>query len=279
MIREILALGALIVGMCGLLLGNGLFGTLTALRMSEEGFDPTIIGVVLSCHSIGFIVGCLYGQRIIQRIGHIQCFTAFAAVLAVVCLILPMSVNPYSWILLRLVFGFCSAMVFMVAESWLTGAASSEKNGRVFSIYMVINKGSFGAGQLLLLLGDPSGDRLFMLMAILFCLCLVPERVRTIHRRRSGVKRSQKSRTRRRRLRVLDRQTVLTREARLGKCAFTKALVEGLNGKANLFGEGTITVASLDAYISNRVTKLTEGRQTPATGKPVGPNFTFVSLR
>jgi len=92
MIREILALGALIVGMCGLLLGNGLFGTLTALRMSEEGFDPTIIGVLLSCHSISFIVGCLYSQRI----GHIRCFTAFAAVLAVVCLILPMPVNPYS---------------------------------------------------------------------------------------------------------------------------------------------------------------------------------------
>ena len=39
---------------------------------------------------------------------------------------------------------------------------------------MVINKGSFGAGQLLLLLGDPSGDRLFMLTAILFGICLVP---------------------------------------------------------------------------------------------------------
>lgn len=174
MFAEILALGALMVGMCGLLLGNGLFGTLTALRMAEEGFDPTIIGIVLSCHSIGFIVGCLYGQRIIQKTGHIRCFTAFAAILAVVCLILPMSVNPPTWIGLRLIFGFCSAMVFMVAESWLTGAASSERKGRVFSVYMVINKGSFGAGQLLLLVGDPSGDRLFMLTAILFGLCLVP---------------------------------------------------------------------------------------------------------
>ena len=277
MIRETLALGALIVGMCGLLLGNGLFGTLTALQMSEEGFDPTIIGVLLSCHSISFIVGCLYSQRI----GHIRCFTAFAAVLAVVCLILPMPVNPYSCILLHLVFGFCSAMLLMVAESWLTGATSSETKGRVFSIHMVINNGPFGADQLLLLLGDPLADRLCMLMAIRFglCFCLVPGRVRTIHRRRSGVRRAQKSRTRHRRLRILDRQIVLAREARLGKCAFTKALVEGLNGKAELFGERTITVASLDAYISNRVTKLTEGRQTAATDKPVCPDFTLVSLR
>ena len=174
MLREVLALGALMVGMCGLLLGNGLFGTLTALRMSGEGFDPTIIGIVLSCHSLGFIVGCLYGQRIIRRTGHIRCFTAFAALLAVVCLVLPIVVTPATWIPLRLIFGYCSAMVFMVAESWLTGAASSETKGRVFAVYMVINKGSFGAGQLLLLLGDPAGDRLFMLTAILFAICLVP---------------------------------------------------------------------------------------------------------
>ena len=47
------------------LLGDGLFGTLKALGMAEDGFDPTIIDVVLSCHSIGFIVGCLYGQEVI----------------------------------------------------------------------------------------------------------------------------------------------------------------------------------------------------------------------
>ena len=85
-----------------------------------------------------------------------------------------MMVEWYTWIPLRLVFGFSSAMVFMVAERWLTGAASRVTKSRVFTVYMVINKGSFGAGQLLPLLGDPSGDRLFMLTAILFGLCLVP---------------------------------------------------------------------------------------------------------
>ena len=122
------------VGMCGLLLGNGLFVTLTALRMAEDGFDPTIIGVVLSCHSIGFIVGCLYGQKVNHRTGNIRCFTSFAAILAVVCLVLPMVVEWCTRIPLRLVFGFSYAMVFMVAESWLTGAASSVTKGRVFTV-------------------------------------------------------------------------------------------------------------------------------------------------
>ena len=174
MLRAVLPLSALLIGMSGLLLGNGLFGTLTALRMSLEAFDQTLIGIVVSAHSLGFVLGCFGGQRIIGATGHIRTFAAFAAIMAVCVLIMPITVQPATWIPLRAVFGFASAIVFMVAESWLAGSASPEIKGRVFSIYMVVNKGSFGAGQLLLLFGDPAGDRLFMLTAILYTICLVP---------------------------------------------------------------------------------------------------------
>lgn len=50
--------------------------------------------------------------------------------------------------------------------------------------------------------------------------------------------------------------------------AFTKALVEGLSGKADLLGKGKITVNMLDLYISERVKELTDGQQTPTTSKP-----------
>jgi hypothetical protein len=47
--------------------------------------------------------------------------------------------------------------------------------------------------------------------------------------------------------------------------AFTKALVEGLNGAADLSDSKTITVKSLDYYIAKRVKELTQGRQAPVT--------------
>jgi len=47
--------------------------------------------------------------------------------------------------------------------------------------------------------------------------------------------------------------------------AFTKALVEGLTGKADLLGRKTITIKSLDYYIANRVKELTGGKQSPTT--------------
>jgi WD40 repeat protein len=53
-----------------------------------------------------------------------------------------------------------------------------------------------------------------------------------------------------------------------GNGAFTKAVVEGINGKADYTGKGRITINMLDLYISERVKELTKGKQTPATAKP-----------
>ena len=50
--------------------------------------------------------------------------------------------------------------------------------------------------------------------------------------------------------------------------AFTKALVEGLSGRADLQRTGRVTVNMLDLYISERVKALTHGTQAPTTAKP-----------
>jgi len=63
--------------------------------------------------------------------------------------------------------------------------------------------------------------------------------------------------------------------------AFTKALVEGIEGKAAHYsGKGRITINMLDLYISERVKELTRGNQTPATAKPsTMPDFPIAVKR
>jgi dipeptidyl aminopeptidase/acylaminoacyl peptidase len=56
--------------------------------------------------------------------------------------------------------------------------------------------------------------------------------------------------------------------------AFTKALVEGLDGQADLLHEGVITVASLETYVDERVKHLTNGSQKPTMARPSTiPNY------
>jgi len=53
-----------------------------------------------------------------------------------------------------------------------------------------------------------------------------------------------------------------------GNGAFTKALVEGLKGRADLLDKGKITINMLDAFLAERVKEITKGKQTPVTAKP-----------
>ena len=56
--------------------------------------------------------------------------------------------------------------------------------------------------------------------------------------------------------------------------AFTKALVEGILGKADLFNNKRVSFKTLDAYIAQRVNELTNGRQSPTTIIPQStPDF------
>jgi hypothetical protein len=65
-----------------------------------------------------------------------------------------------------------------------------------------------------------------------------------------------------------------------GNGAFTKAVVEGVKGKADYTSSGRITLNMLYLYVSERVKELTQGRQTPTTVKPPNvPDFPVAVLR
>ncbi|WP_005034024.1 caspase family protein [Holophaga foetida] len=64
-----------------------------------------------------------------------------------------------------------------------------------------------------------------------------------------------------------------------GNGAFTKALLEGLEGRADFTRKGAVTVNMLDLYLSERVKELTKGTQSPVTVKPSAvPDFPIVMM-
>ena len=55
-----------------------------------------------------------------------------------------------------------------------------------------------------------------------------------------------------------------------GNGAFTKAVVEGLSGKAEYKKTGRVTHKGLDLYVTERVKELTDGQQSPVSISPNG---------
>jgi MFS family permease len=168
------SLSALIFSIVLLVSGNAFLMTLLGIRLSIEQISPDVIGWVLVCYSIGFVLGTLYVQKIIGRVGHIRAFAVFAAMAAAFALMYPMAVSPLFWGVLRVLSGFSIAGVLVVIESWFSSRATSANRGALFAVYQIVFYLSAAGGQLFVNVGDPANFLPFSLAAILLTLALVP---------------------------------------------------------------------------------------------------------
>ena len=164
----------LLLGMGVLMLGAGLQGTLLGVRATLEGFPTPVIGIIMSCYYVGYLVGTRAAPRLVRKIGHIRVFATFAAVASAAILVQGVLVHPVPWALMRLVSGVCFAGIYVVAESWLNDRASSDNRGRLLAIYMAVLYIGLGAAQFLLVLSSPSNTSSFMLVSVLISLAMVP---------------------------------------------------------------------------------------------------------
>ena len=117
-------IGTLIIATSAIQLANGFFGTFFSLRVAIENFDATMAGLVLSSYFVGFTLGATHCGRIIERVGHIRAYAAFAGLVAAATAVMPLLVGPLPWLVLRAVVGFGCAGVFVTTESWLNAKAA-----------------------------------------------------------------------------------------------------------------------------------------------------------
>jgi MFS family permease len=166
-------IGTLILATSGIQLANGFFGTLISLRVAIEDFDATMAGHVLSSYFAGFTLGALRCGQIIERVGHIRAYAAFAGLVVAATAAMPLLVGPLPWLVLRAVVGFGCAGLFITTESWLNAKARPADRGRVFSVYMVGTFLALAVGQLLIGRAKIETAAPFNAIVALFAVALV----------------------------------------------------------------------------------------------------------
>ncbi len=165
---------ALLAGVALVWAANGLCFTLLALRMGAEGFAPWEIGLATTAYFVGQLAGAALCGRIIERVGHVRAFAAFASIVSASAIGYAVHVDLWVWTALRALHGMCIAGVLMTAESWLNGATANTGRGRLLAVYTIVQYLAMSAGQQLLNLHAPTGFVLFTVSSILFSLALVP---------------------------------------------------------------------------------------------------------
>ncbi len=174
MIRSLLPLTALLMGSAFLLFAGGVNSLILPVRGVAEGFTATSLGLLGTGWAIGYVAGCLRTPALVARVGHIRAFGAMCALASIAVLMSLVLIDPWVWIPVRAVSGFCFAGAAMIVESWLNERADKASRGRIFGIYTMVNLAATTAGQMVLTLGDASGYFFFVLAAMIYCLALLP---------------------------------------------------------------------------------------------------------
>lgn len=157
-----------------LLAGNGMQGTLIALRGADEGFSPAAIGLMGTAYFAGFLIGCFSVPRLLRRVGHIRTFASLAALASAGTLLLVLAIDPLVWGAVRLLTGICFAGLFTVMESWINAAASNTDRARVLAVYRIVDIVAVTGSQYLIPVFGVDGFTVFAVMAIMITLSLVP---------------------------------------------------------------------------------------------------------
>jgi MFS family permease len=165
---------ALFLGLGLLMIGNGLNGAVIGVRSGAEGFSVVVTGVIMAGYFAGFLLAPSLVVRMIPSVGHIRVFAGLASTASSAVLVHAVWVMPFSWTVMRFVFGFCMAGLYIVIESWLGEMSDSKTRGRTLAIYMIVSIGGLGIGQYLVALADPTSFRLFVVSSVLVSMSLVP---------------------------------------------------------------------------------------------------------
>ena len=174
MLRIPLRYLSILVSVALLVIGNGLQQTLVGLRAGIEGYAEETVGVMMSAYFVGFVFASIQAPRVIQRVGHIRAFAAFASAASAFALCFAIFVSPPVWIALRVAQGACWAGLIIIVESWLNASAERSWRGRVLAIYSIVMYAAWAASQPMVGLAPTSGFVLFAVVSICLSLALVP---------------------------------------------------------------------------------------------------------
>src|SRR5690606_26165413 len=101
----------LFVGLCLLMLGNGLQNSLLGIR-AGAAFATEVTGLVMACYYIGLLAGALVTPKVVGKVGHVRVFAALASTASTAALLHAVFIDPWAWGAMRMVTGFCYAGLY-----------------------------------------------------------------------------------------------------------------------------------------------------------------------
>ena len=172
--RQFSALIAILSSVFVLIIGNGLMNTLVSYRAKVDHFPDIAIGLIGSLYFVGMLAGTVAAPFIIRRAGYIRAFAALTTISVIAALAFPVALNPYVWMVLRALIGFCFAGLYAVIEVWVNASAEPGRRGHTYALYQLVTFAGSTLGQQVFSFGDAQSYQMFSAGAVFFALAILP---------------------------------------------------------------------------------------------------------
>ena len=136
--KEVTKSWALFLGIGTIMIAHGLQMQVMGIRSVNENFNLITTGIFMSGYFVGYFLGSQTTPKLVQKVGHIRVFAAFASLASLSALVAAIYVNPFMWTLSRFLTGISLVSCYIVAESWLNDRATNKNRGQLLSAYMII---------------------------------------------------------------------------------------------------------------------------------------------
>lgn len=167
-------MNALLLGVGLITVCAGMQGTLLGLRGFLEGYSPAVLGFIMSGYYVGFLLGAWTVPRSVRLVGHIRVFAALGSFASITILLHSALVDPFWWLVLRILSGFCFSGLFLVAESWMNSVTPNDERGRTLARYMFTVSIGFIGGQFAVNLWPAEGYESFILASVIISAAIIP---------------------------------------------------------------------------------------------------------
>ena len=139
MVRSsLISLLAVILATAFAQLASSALMTTLPLQMAAVGGNASGVAQIAAAYSLGFMVGCLRGVPMINRIGHIRAFAGAAGLTALMILLFKNTESFWLWSILRFFMGAALAVLFATSDAWLNESIDDGIRGRVLSFNSIV---------------------------------------------------------------------------------------------------------------------------------------------
>ncbi len=163
-----------ISGMVGVFaIAVGATPVLLGVLMSRSGMEPTLIGLSAGLSPLGMIAAAFLAPPLAAKIGAVRTAIGSCALGLLSVAAMAIIQEDITWIVARLFWGVSVGSFYIINKAWLAEVTPEGVRGRVFGVYTAILSAGFASGPLLVSLLDFAATISFLIIAAVFCVCMV----------------------------------------------------------------------------------------------------------